>query len=204
MGKRIGRKRLYALNKLGETLTETAGTGISDSIGNSTRIRSGQEIISEITLDLANGTAAVNSFASAAGPPATSTAVAIIGVSSSTGTHSNAQVLQIDNATVAGTANGVVTSGELVCVEAAAGGEDAIGLWYGSNASGSGNDMEAGGVELIAPVAQVLGKDSTFDIDSDIDNKYLYLVSSGSTADTYSAGKFVLRLYGFNVFDNVS
>ena len=63
--------------------------------------------------------------------------------------------------------------------------------------------MEAGGVELIAPVAQVIGSETLFEVDTDIDNKYLYLVSSGSTAGTYASGKFILRLYGFNVFDDV-
>jgi hypothetical protein len=203
MGKRIGRKRLYALNKLGEALTETAGAGISDSIGNSTRIRSGQEIISEITLDLANGTSAANSFATA-GPVASAGATAAIGVSSSSGTHSNAYVLQIDNATVAGTANGVVTSGELICVEAPTGGENGIGVWYGTAESGSGAVMNSGGTALLAVADQVVGKDGTFDVDVDIDNKYVYLVSSGSTGATYTAGKFILRLYGFNVFDDVS
>ena len=203
MGRRVARQRLYELNKVGEELQESAGAGISDSIGKSSRLRQGTLISSEITLDLANSTAAANSFASAAGPPGSKTAVAIIGVSSSTGTHSNAQVIQIDKTSGTKTENGVVTSGELVCVEAPTTGEDVIGLWYGTNASGSGNDMEAGGVELIAPVAQVIGSETLFQVDTDIDNKYLYLVSSGSTAGTYASGKFILRLYGFNVFDDV-
>ena len=201
--RRVARQRLYELNKEGETLTETAGAGISDSIGTSSRLRQGTLISSEITLDLGNSSAAPNSFASAAGPPDEKTAVAIIGVSSSTGTHSNAHVIQIDKNTLAATENGVVTSGELVCVEAPTGGEDVIGLWYGSNASGSGEDMEDGGVKLITPAAQVIGKETLFEVDVDIDNKYLYLVSSGSTAGTYTGGKFVLRLYGFDVFDDV-
>lgn len=205
MGKRLGRKRLFALNKLGETLTETAGAGISDSIGDSTRLRSGQEIVSEITIDLANATAAASSFDQGSSATAGSAAtVAVIGVSSSSGTHANANIIQIDNSTTAGTTNGVITSGELVCVEAPLGGENGIGLWYGDNLSGSGRSMEGAGVELIAVADQVVGKDGTFDVDVDIDNKYIYLVSSGSTAAAYTAGKFVLRLYGFNIFDDVS
>tara|TARA_Y100001937_G_scaffold117755_1_gene171361 strand:- start:521 stop:1135 length:615 start_codon:yes stop_codon:yes gene_type:complete len=204
MAKRLSRKRLFAINKLGETLTETAGAGISDSIGNSTRIRSGQEIISEITLDLANATAAASSFNAAGAGDGGAASVSVIGVSSSTGTHANAQILQIDMSASAATTNGVVTSGELICVETPAGGEDGIGLFYGTNASGSGAKLDSGGVSLIAVANQVVGKDGTFDVDVNIDNKYIYLVASGSTAAAYTAGKFVLRLYGFNIFDDVA
>ena len=201
--RRMGRRRLFALNKLGESLTETAGSGISDSIGSSTRIRSGHEIISEITLDLANGSAAANSFATS-GPAASAAATKVIGVSSSSGTHANAYVLQVDQATTKGTINGVITSGELICVEAPTGGEDGIGLWYGNHASASGDLMTKNGTVLIAVADQVIGKDGTFDVDVTLDDKYIYLVSSGSTAGTYTAGKFILRLYGFDIFDDVS
>ena len=203
MGRRLARKRLFQLNKQGEILTETAGAGISDSIGASSRLRAGSEIVSEITLDLANGTAAANSFATT-GPVASAGATAAIGVSSSSGTHSNAYVLQVDNATTKGTINGVVTSGELICVETPAGGENGIGVWYGTAESGSGAVMNSGGTALLAVADQVIGKDGTFDVDVDIDNKYIYLVSSGSTGGTYTAGKFILRLYGFDIFDDVS
>ena len=204
MAKRLSRKRLFAINKLGEELVETAGAGISDSIGSSTRIRAGQEVVSEITLDLANGTAAASSFATAAGGPGTAAAVSVLGVSSSSGTHANAQVIQIDKDTVAGTKNSVVTSGELVCVETPAGGEDVIGLWTGTALSGANADLRNGGTQMILASAQVVGKDGTFDADSDLDNAYFYLVSSGSTAGAYTAGKFVLRFYGFDIFDDVS
>ena len=201
MGKRLGRKRLFALNKQGESLTETAGAGISDSIGQSSRLRSGTEIISEITIDLANATAPADSYGLTG---AASVATHAIGVSSSAVPHDPAQLLQIDYNSVVGTINGVVTSGELICVETPTGGEDNIGLWYGDNVSGSGAKMDNGGTELIAAAAQVITKNGTFDADTTIDDKYLYLVASGSTAGTYTAGKFVLRLYGYSVFADVS
>jgi len=203
MAKRLSRTRLFKINTQGELQTQTAGAGISDSIGSQTRFRNGQEILSEITLDLANGTAACTSFATA-GAAGQSTHVAI-GVSSSTGTHSNAQVALINGTGSAADGQGIITSGEMICVEAAAGGEDNIGLWYANNASGSGNDMVGGGIELIQASGQVIGSEGTFsNIDANLDNKYLYLVSSGSTGATYTAGKFVLRLYGYNVFADVS
>jgi hypothetical protein len=201
MAKRISRRRLFALNKKGELLTQTAGAGISDSIGQSSRLRSGTEIISEITIDLANGTAPADSYGLAG---AAAAATHAIGVSSSAVPHDNAQLLQIDYDSVAGTINGVVTSGELICIETPAGGEDNIGLWYGDNISGSGANMADSGVELIAAANQVITRNGTFDTDTTIDDKYLYLVASGSTAGTYTSGKFVLRLYGYSVFPDVS
>ncbi len=203
MGKRLGRKRLFALNKLGETLTKTAGAGISDSIGNSTRLRSGHEIISELTIDLANGTSAANSYATTG---VGASAIKTIGVSSSALPHENAQLLQIDNNTAEGTINGVVISGELICVESPTGGEDNIGLYYADSLSGSDSAMDVGSAtELCALEVMTLGDSSAFTVvDADIDNKYVYLVSSGSTAGTYTAGKFVLRLYGYSIFDDVS
>ena len=203
MAKRLSRTRLFKINTQGELQTQTAGAGISDSIGSQTRFRNGQEVLSEVTIDLANGTAACTSFATV-GPPGQATHKAI-GVSSSTGTHQQAQLLLINGTASAADGQGIITSGELICVEAPAGGEDNIGVWYANNASGSGNDMVGAGNELITAEAKILGSEATFsNLDVNLDNKYVYLVSSGSTGATYTAGKFVLRLYGYNVFDDVS
>ena len=204
MGRRVARQRLYELNKEGETLTSTAGAGIEGNIGAQSRLREGELITTDITIDLGSSAGAASSFATS-GPSAAGTHAAI-GISSSTGTHSNANLMLI-NATASGAdAIGLVVSAELICVETPAGGEDKIGLWYGTNASGSGALMDSGGVELIAAQDMAVGKDAiSSDLDSaaaGLDNKYLYLVSSGS-AGAYTAGKFVLRLHGYNVFDDV-
>ena len=57
---------------------------------------------------------------------------------------------------------------------------------------------------MIAAEAYAAAGDSAAntDISADIDGKYIYLVSSGS-AGTYSDGKFILRLYGYTVFNDV-
>ena len=99
---------------------------------------------------------------------------------------------------------GLLVSAELICVETPTTGEDNIGVWYATNASGSGNNMDVGGTELIPAQAMAIAKDAiSGDVDVDLDNKYLYLVSSGSSAGVYGAGKLVLRLYGYSVFDDV-
>ena len=54
---------------------------------------------------------------------------------------------------------------------------------------------------LVLP--QTLGMNNEFDIDEDLNDKYLYLAHSGSGAAAYTAGKFVLRLHGYNVFADV-
>ena len=49
--------------------------------------------------------------------------------------------------------------------------------------------------------------DQTFDVDTDIDNMYIYLVHSGAQGGAggaaYTSGKFILRLYGFEKFNDV-
>ena len=75
--RRLGRKRLFALEKLGQKQTKTAGAAMTGSLGNCTEIRNGSEIITEIEIDLNPAAGASHSFA----------ADKAIGVSSSGGTH---------------------------------------------------------------------------------------------------------------------
>ena len=199
--RRIGRKRLYALNKAGEALTSTAGAAMEGNIGSQTRLRDGEIIATDITIDLASSAGAAHSFSVASGVSAIGTTA--IGVSSSSGVHGNAQVMLINKVGADADSIGVLTGGELMCVETPTGGGEHIGLWYGTNVTASGADMNNGGNVLAAVGPRVVGSSEALDPDIDLDNKYLYLVHSGSGADNYTAGKFVIRLYGYNVFDDV-
>ena len=200
--RRIGRKRLYALNKAGEALTSTAGAAMEGNIGSQTRLRDGEIIATDITIDLASSAGAAHSFSVASANVNIGTTA--IGVSSSSGVHGNAQVMLINKVGDDADSIGVLTGGELMCVEAPVGGGEHIGLWYGTNATASGDDMQAGSAAVLAAVGpRVVGSSEALDPDIDLDNKYLYLVHSGSGAGNYSAGKFVIRLYGYNVFDDV-
>jgi len=213
MGKRLGRKRLYALMKEGESLTSTAGAGVEGNIGNQTRLRDGELISTDITIDLAAAAGAAFSFPMKAVVDGEGTGtIMIIGVSSSTATSSSlgywtgngsANIMQINGTSSGGDSIGILTSGELMCVETPAGGTTTVGLVLGDNLSGSGATADSGITALIPPTVQALGVNSVFDIDADVDNKYVYLVASGSTSAAFTAGKFVLRLYGWNVFDDV-
>ena len=194
MGKRLGRKRLFSLNKLGQTSTQTAGTGISPAIASQTEMREGSLVTTDIQIDL--GTSA-GTIASVATEGTGDSANAVIGVAALTSSL----------VTVA-EAQGVLTSAELICVEQPQTGEDNIGVWYGDTVLSSSMTMDqasANGVELIAAEVYGAAGDSAAntDISADIDGKYIYLVSSGSTANNYSAGKFILRLYGYAVFNDV-
>ena len=143
MGKRIGRKRLFALNKKGQKLTDSSGGGIKSSIGSQSSIRDGSLITTDFQIDLGNAADPCNSFSSAGNANGVAQ---ILGVSSSAEPHDNAQITQF---TVAN--NGFITSVELICVETPTGGENAIGLWYGSAVSGSDSKLDdAGAVQLIA------------------------------------------------------
>jgi hypothetical protein len=196
MARRLSRGRLFTINAEGQANPNSAGDGIKDSFGSQSNLRQGAEIITEFKIDLGNATAPASSFASEVGTALS----AVIGVSSSSGTHDNANVILVSKAT-----HGVVSMVELICVETPGTGEDAIGLFLGNNASGSGADTGGpGATTLIASANQSEGIISAgIEVDGDIDGKYLYLASSGSTAGVYSAGKFVLRLFGYEDFADV-
>lgn len=194
MGKRIGRKRLFALNKKGQTSTQTAGSGIKSAIGSQTEIREGSLITTDIQLDLGTSAAAIASVGTAGIPAGAGSAV--IGVAALT-----------SSLVTVGSSQGVLTSAEFICVEAPSTGEDNIGVFYADNVLSSSMTMAqaTNPVQLIAAEAYTAAGKSAAntDIDADIDGKYIYLVSSGSTAGTYDGGKFILRLFGYEVFSDV-
>lgn len=97
------------------------------------------------------------------------------------------------------TKNGVVYAGELICVEEPVGGDTSIGVF--ANTSGSiapdANASEDSNHEICAASTQTLGKRTAFTITSGGNqNDYLYLVQGGTTDAAYSAGKFIVRLFG--------
>ena len=194
MSKRLGRKRLYSIEKRGQTLAKTTGAALTGAVGSQTQHRDGQLITTEIIIDLASSKGAAYSFPTTgtggSGPVA-------IGVSSSSGTHANCQVITLTNAS-----NGYVTDGELFCAETPTGGGVHVGLYRGSALTGSGKHLSLG-TEIIAPTAQEIGANQTFDIDSDIGGQHLYLVHTGSGDAVYTAGKFILRLKGYEAFSDL-
>ena len=180
---------------MGETATRSAGVAISDSIGSQTRIRDASLITTDFQIDLGNATAPAKSYTSAGNDNLKATT---LGVSSSAEPHDNCFIALLDES------YGIVTSVELICVETPQGGEDAIGLWYGTNASGSDTQLNIAATQLIAATDQSAGILDATEVDADIDGKYLYLATTGSTAAAYTHGKFIVRLYGYTLFDDVA
>ena len=122
MGKRLGRKRLYALNKMGQSFTGSAvGRGISGAVGTRVVHRNGYEVMTEIYVDL--GTSKGQA------PTSMNTLGKIIAVSSSTdgepgSTAQPASLLQVKSAV-----HGKVQLVEMHCVEAPqGGGTDILGV----------------------------------------------------------------------------
>ena len=191
MSKRLSRLRLQNLMSQGQALTMSAGPAISSSIGTFERSSDLSLWTSEITLDLANGSFPASSFSTAG---YASTVGNIIGYSASAaGVQSggNAQLVL-----GAGTQIGIVTSVELICAETPTAGATSIGLYYGTELSSSDvNTTE--GTEAIAFSAQTIGDTGIVDLDADVDGNYWYLASTGSTSAIYTAGKFILRFYGY-------
>lgn len=216
--RRIGRKRLYALNKAGESLTNTAGAGIEGNIGSQSRIREQSLVVTEFTIDLASSEGAAFSFASAFGG---TQSPRVLGISASTAVSASTSIWDGNSAAnialINGTASaadglGILSAGEMICVEEPSGGSPHIGLVLatGSLAGGQKVDSDATVATLVAPsTTHDIGQFDTFNLsDVDVDNHYLYLVTSGSVVETggntaYTEGKFIIRLFGFNVFDDV-
>ena len=196
--RRISRRNLFRVNQAGRNQTRTAAAGIADSIGSQTEMRDGSLITTDIQIDLGNATNPANSFATTTVGAAGNR---VIGVSASAGTHSDAQLLLL------APINGIVAQAELICVEPPTTGEDNIGVWYADTTGSAGSQLSAttNPVELIPAEAYAAAGDIAVvdDVSADIDGKYIYLVSSGSTAGTYDAGKFILRLHGYTLFNDV-
>jgi hypothetical protein len=91
--------------------------------------------------------------------------------------------------------------GTMRCLEAPAGGDPNLSLYYATEATGAEDALISSLTETIAfdPAA-----DWTIDMDRSItgipaDGSYLYLVqtdAAGTDAD-YTAGKFLITLYGY-------
>lgn len=97
--------------------------------------------------------------------------------------------------------NGTILGGEMKCLEVPAGGADDIDLYYATEATG----VFDAGIGTLTEVS-LITKGSAWTLNqaigitepSGIADKYLYLVGGeAGTAATYTAGKFLITLYGY-------
>ena len=98
--------------------------------------------------------------------------------------------------------NGTILGGYMQCLEAPATGEPDIDLF----AADEGTGVEDTAISALTndAVVVVSGADWTLGLKKWVtgipaDNQHLYLVGGGGTTDaTYTAGKFLIKLYGYN------
>ena len=201
--RRLGRKRLFSVNKLGKSATVAAGPGIKDAIVSSTVRREGHKVVTEIVVDLGTSKATVASLADDGDTLGVLDAGA-------------AYLTQITTAV-----NGFITYAEMQCVEAPATGDTDIDLvavdegTFALVADGSTTDaangtnpqtlIDAGAAWTVGEIDHyaVAHGTSTTTLGATTADQYLYLTSGGPAAGNYSAGKFVITLEGYVAPDDI-
>jgi len=193
--RRIGRKRLFSLNKLGQSATVPAGPGIADAIVSNTVRREGHKVVTEIVVDLGTSKATIASVATDGH-----------GIGVNGGGYS--YLTQITTAV-----NGFITYAEMQCVEVPVGGAIDIDLAaadegtfaYNSNVDGGTNYqalITAGAVWTAGEIDHYAVAHGTAH-DLDVADQYLYLIAGAATAGDYTAGKFVITLEGYIAPDDI-
>jgi hypothetical protein len=174
-------RELYELLKVSDTTLVTgAGAGITGGTGtiykNSVR-REGSLIVTRIYLDLT-------------GLASSTTDLDIIGVGSSA-----AHIGRITTAQ-----NGVIEAIRMTCLELPAGGADDIDLYAATEGTGIFDGGIASLVETALITAGGAWANGTVKGSTAVpaDGQYLYLTGGeAGTAATYTAGKFVIELFGY-------
>ncbi len=204
MGKRIGRKRLYSLDKLGQSETTLEpGAAMSGAFGHGKAMRHGSEIITEIYVDL--GAGQVYSPVSTV----TGTIIAHSGVLDSSAVQTApAYIGRVTNAK-----SGYVNLVEVSCIETPVGGTTDINLIAATSSalvySGSGGLANRRDLfEVVNVGAMVAGTSTARALDTNqLQNfQYLYLGNGAATTseDLYTSGKLVIRLFGIAQLDDVT
>ena len=177
----------------------TAGKGISDAIGHSKCSRDGQEIMTEITVDLACAAGALSS------PGTADLAIAFSASGGGAQVGGAGHLGQITTAT-----NGIITLAEMTCVELPAGSNAKLDIDLvfadNSNAQMSGTLTNKGDL-VVGGGNWAKGESISGTLDAaEAQDKYLYLAVGAATdglKGTYTAGKYIIRLHGYAVFDDV-
>ena len=187
--RRIGRKRLYGVEKAGQRIDLESGAGISGAIVSATQHRQGQEIITEIALDL-EGLARGDADGKACGLAAKA-----------------AQITQLTQAKY-----GVITEIRSICMEVPkiSTTTRAVNVCLGEAGQNTGagantNDAITGATDSNGTALSAVGQDEVQDIDNaatfqtDGSEEYLYISSDTSHSGDFSQGKILIYLHGFVV-----
>ena len=164
----------------GNTIATTAGTGITTGTGTVYEagvIKIGEVFHTTILIDLTG--------------LASSGSGDIIGKDSTANSH----IGQITAAV-----NGTVLGGKLTCLEAPAGGDPDINLWYADEATGA----EDAAITSLTNQVQMcdsgdLALNSLISIPTPpAADKYIYMVTGAATNADYTAGKILIEFFGYS------
>jgi hypothetical protein len=200
MAKRVSKRRLYNLSKTGiSSGSLVPGSGMSGSYASNSIFRDGALITTEIQINLASSVASA-SLCSAG------TLNAVIGTSGSAAGVLVANAAQLGQLSRAN--NGIITSVECICTELPVGGtldiNFALSTTLADAAVGYSGSLTIAETIITSTGSWAEGEyeSTTYDAD-ELDDGYLYMVAGKATdgvgGSEYSAGKFVLRLYGYAV-----
>ena len=162
----------------GNTIATTAGTGITTGTGTVYEagvIKIGEVFHTTILIDLTG--------------LASSGSGDIIGKDSTANSH----IGQITAAV-----NGTVLGGKLTCLEAPAGGDPDINLWYADEATGT-EDAAVTGLTNQVQICDSgdLALNSVVSLTTVAADKYLYMATGASTNADYTAGKLLIEFWGY-------
>lgn len=207
------RRRLYSLNKLGQSVTNVAGQGVASGMVSSTIVRDGHQITTEFAIDLSPASG---------GFRARGTSGDIIGLSGALGVDDsfapNHQPAGLGRLTIS--ENGHLVGAEMVCLEAPLVSNNRINLVL--NSAGTltyDSAYTAGGgtnsIIITGSAAWALGDRRSWstghaalngalavsgNVPEELGYVYLFQGDNGeNTPFTYSAGKYVIRFYGIAV-----
>ena len=174
--KRLGRKRLAAIEKLGILKDISASDAMKNAIVSATQHRQGQKVTTDTVLDLGSSTAGLLSKAN----PAVNGGVGLT-VASSSG---RAEICQITDDVF-----GVVTSIETICLEAITDGTLADFDLKLGDSSGGTLGAQPGSPALVKANIGTLGQHETeaYDSPTSTRNKYLFLTSGAVTSQKATA-----------------
>ena len=175
--RRIGRKRLYAVEKAGQLVNLESGAGIAGAIASASQHRNGQEIITEIAVDLNPSTITL------AGGSSNENACGVSGEAAFITALTHAKY-------------GIITEVRAVVVEACNKNWDVV-LSTASSAAGVGGPASAGKLAVLEDMT-TLGKDNSRDIDTGATNLFLYIAAGAAAQGGEAAsGKVLIYIHGF-------
>ena len=164
----------------GNTIATTAGTGITTGTGTvyaASVIKTGGIFHTKILIDLTG--------------LASSGSGDIIGKAATANSH----IGQITAAV-----NGTVLGGKLTCLEAPAGGDPDINLWYADEATGT-EDAAITGLSNQVQMCDSgdLALNSVISIPTPpAADKYIYMATGAATNADYTAGKILIEFFGYS------